>query len=119
MTQGGRIDGTGLTGIKNSSGGAVYIEGGTFTMESGSAVTGGNVSANGGAVYVDSGTFTMNGGSVAGGHAQYGGAVYVSGGSFTMESGSSITGSSAGYVGGGVYVGSLQGDKLNMAVVFI
>ena len=39
LTQGGRIDGTGLTGIKNSSGGAVYIEGGTFTMESGSMWT--------------------------------------------------------------------------------
>ena len=104
LTQGGRIDGTGLLGIKNSSGGAVYIEGGTFTMESGSTVTGGNVSANGGAVYVDSGTFTMNGGTITGGQAQYGGAVYVSGGSFTMESGSSVTGSSAGYAGGGVYV---------------
>lgn len=113
LTQGGRIDGTGLSGIKNSSGGAVYIEGGTFTMESGSTVTGGNVSANGGAVYVDSGTFTMNGGSVAGGHARCGGAVYVSGGSFTMKSGSSITGSSAGYAGGGVYVGSNGSFTMN------
>lgn len=113
LTQDGRIDGTGLSGIKNSSGGAVYIEGGAFTMESGSTVTGGNVSANGGAVYVDSGTFTMNGGSVAGGHARCGGAVYVSGGSFTMKSGSSITGSSAGYAGGGVYVGSNGSFTMN------
>ena len=120
LTQGGRIDGTGLTGIKNSSGGAVYIEGGTFTMENGSTVTGGNVSANGGAVYVDSGTFTMNGGSVAGGHARCGGAVYVSGGSFTMESGSSVTGSSAGYAGGGVYVTmKVLPIQPGMAVVFM
>ena len=64
-------------------------------------------------MYVDSGTFTMNGGTVTGGQAQYGGAVYVSGGSFTMESGSSITGSSAGYAGGGVYVGSNGSFTMN------
>lgn len=114
LTQGGTIDGAALfSGLKDGNGGAVYVDGGTFTMESGSTVTGGNVSANGGAVYVDSGTFTMNGGSVAGGHAQYGGAVYVSGGSFTMKSGSSITGSSAGYAGGGVYVGSNGSFTMN------
>ena len=88
LTQGGRIDGTGLTGIKNSSGGAVYIEGGTFTMESGSAVTGGNVSANGGAVYVDSGTFTMNGGKISDGNAMLGGnGVFVNIGDFVMNGG--------------------------------
>ena len=88
LTQGGRIDGTGLSGIKNSSGGAVYIEGGTFTMESGSAVTGGNVSANGGAVCVDSGTFTMNGGTISQGNAQLGGnGVFVHRGAFVMNGG--------------------------------
>ena len=88
LTQGGRIDGTGLTGIKNSSGGAVYIEGGTFTMESGSTVTGGNVSANGGAVYMDSGTFTMNGGKISGGNAMLGGnGVFVNIGDFVMNGG--------------------------------
>ena len=88
LTQGGRIDGTGLSGIKNSSGGAVYIEGGTFTMESGSAVTGGNVSANGGAVYVDSGTFTMNGGTISHGNAMLGGnGVFVNIGDFVMNGG--------------------------------
>lgn len=88
LTQGGRIDGTGLLGIKNSSGGAVYIEGGTFTMESGSTVTGGNVSANGGAVYVDSGTFTMNGGKISDGNAMLGGnGVFVNIGDFVMNGG--------------------------------
>lgn len=88
LTQGGRIGGTGLSGIKNSSGGAVYIEGGTFTMESGSAVTGGNVSANGGAVYVDSGTFTMNGGTISHGNAMLGGnGVFVNIGDFVMNGG--------------------------------
>lgn len=88
LTQGGRIDGTGLSGIKNSSGGAVYIEGGTFTMESGSTVTGGDVSVNGGAVCVDSGTFTMNGGTISQGNAQLGGnGVFVHRGAFVMNGG--------------------------------
>lgn len=129
LTQGGRIDGTGLTGIKNSSGGAVYIEGGAFTMESGSTVTGGNVSANGGAVYVDSGTFTMNGGSVAGGQAQYGGGVYIdTDGTFTMNGNAVIEGNKAtqnNKGGGGVYVnngtftmsgGTIGGDNKNTAM---
>ena len=89
LTQGGRIDGSNLTsGIKNNSGGAVYVEGGTFTMESGSTVTGGNVSANGGAVYVDSGTFTMNGGKISDGNAILGGnGVFVNIGDFVMNGG--------------------------------
>ena len=88
LTQGGRIDGTGLSGIKNSSGGAVYIEGGAFTMESGSTVTGGNVSYTGGAVYVDSGTFTMNGGTISQGNAEFGGnGVCVNIGDFVMNGG--------------------------------
>ena len=89
LTQGGRIDGSNLTsGIKNNSGGAVYVEGGTFTMENGSTVTGGNVSANGGAVYVECGTFTMNGGKISDGNAILGGnGVFVNIGDFVMNGG--------------------------------
>lgn len=129
LTQGGRIDGTGLTGIKNSSGGAVYIEGGTFTMENGSTVTGGNITGNGGAVYVDSGTFTMNGGTITGGQAQYGGGVYIdTDGTFTMNGNAVIEGNKAtqnNKGGGGVYVnngtftmsgGTIGGDNKNTAM---
>ena len=129
LTQGGRIDGTGLSGIKNSSGGAVYIEGGTFTMENGSTVTGGNITGNGGAVYVDSGTFTMNGGTITGGQAQYGGGVYIdTDGTFTMNGNAVIEGNKAtqnNKGGGGVYVnngtftmsgGTIGGDNKNTAM---
>ena len=125
LTQGGRIDGTGLSGIKNSSGGAVYIEGGTFTMENGSTVTGGNITGNGGAVYVDSGTFTMNGGTIT----QYGGGVYIdTDGTFTMNGNAVIEGNKAtqnNKGGGGVYVnngtftmsgGTIGGDNKNTAM---
>ena len=130
LTQGGRIDGSNLTsGIKNNSGGAVYVEGGTFTMESSSTVTGGNITGNGGAVYVDSGTFTMNGGTITGGQAQYGGGVYIdTDGTFTMNGNAVIEGNKAtqnNKGGGGVYVnngtftmsgGTIGGDNKNTAM---
>ncbi|MDR1326601.1 MAG: fibronectin type III domain-containing protein [Treponema sp.] len=84
--------------------------GGSFTMKAGSKVHGNT----GGGVYVDGGTFTMNGGeisgnSIASSSTYYGGGVYVNGGTFTMSggeiSGNSIASSST-YYGGGVYVKS-------------
>ena len=89
LTQGGRIDGSNLTsGIKNNSGGAVYVEGGTFTMENGSTVTGGNITGNGGGVCVSGGTFTMNGGKISDGNAMLGGnGVFVNIGDFVMNGG--------------------------------
>ncbi len=107
LTQGGRIDGSNLTsGIKNNSGGAVYVEGGTFTMESGSTVTGGNITGNGGGVCVSGGTFTMNGGTVTGGNITgNGGGVYVNGGTFEMTGGTiGGTGGNKAIYGGGVYI---------------
>ena len=65
LTQGGTIDGAALfSGLKDGNGGAVYVDGGTFTMENGSTVTGGNITGNGGGVCVSGGTFTMNGGEI-------------------------------------------------------
>ena len=107
LTQGGRIDGSNLTsGIKNNSGGAVYVEGGTFTMESGSTVTGGNITGNGGGVCVSGGTFTMNGGTVTRGNITgNGGGVYVNGGTFEMTGGTiGGTGGNKASYGGGVYI---------------
>lgn len=130
LTQGGTVNATSLSGgIKESNGGAVYIEGGTFTMENGSTVTGGNITGNGGAVYVDSGTFTMNGGTITGGQAQYGGGVYIdTDGTFTMNGNAVIEGNKAtqnNKGGGGVYVnngtftmsgGTIGGDNKNTAM---
>ena len=130
LTQGGTVNATSLSGgIKESNGGAVYVEGGTFTMENGSTVTGGNITGNGGAVYVDSGTFTMNGGTITGGQAQYGGGVYIdTDGTFTMNGNAVIEGNKAtqnNKGGGGVYVnngtftmsgGTIGGDNKNTAM---
>ena len=91
------INGAGRVFSVTSSGSLII--GGNITL------TGTNAGGNGGAVYVNGGTFTMEADSkITGSSADYGGAVYVDGGTFTMESGSIITGSSAGYAGGGVSV---------------
>jgi hypothetical protein len=104
---------------------------GTFTMNSGSSITGNTAgnSANGGGVFVDyGGYFVMNGGTISGNTATGigGGGVYVSNNSkFTMNggtiSGNTATSSSDGY-GGGVCVsggdftmsgGTISGNTAN------
>ncbi len=98
-------DGSGRT-VTNGAGRVFNItSGGSLFLGENITLTGTNAGGSGGAVYVDGGSFTMESGSkITGSSADYGGGVYIEGGTFTMESGSIITGSSAGYAGGGVYV---------------
>ncbi len=133
LTQGGTIDGAALfSGLKDGNGGAVYVDGGTFTMENGSTVTGGNITGNGGGVYVNGGTFEMTGGTIGGtggNKASYGGGVYIdTDGTFTMNGNAVIEGNKAtqnNKGGGGVYVnngtftmsgGTIGGDNKNTAM---
>jgi hypothetical protein len=88
----------------SSSGGGVYVEYGTFTMNGGE-ISGNTASSSGGGVYVNTtnGTFIMNGGKISGNTASsYGGGVSV-GGTFTMTGGE-ISGNTSSSGGGGVYV---------------
>ena len=98
-------DGSGRT-VTNGAGRVFNItSGGSLILGKNITLTGTNAGGSGGAVYVDGGSFTMESGSkITGSSADYGGGVFVNGGTFTMESGSIITGSSAGYAGGGVSV---------------
>ena len=107
------IKGTGPdASIKNTSGGVFNIASdGSLTLGENITLTGTNATGNGGAVYVNGGTFTMeNGSAITGGQAACGGGVYVAGGNFIMEGNSIITESSAtgttasGGAGGAVYV---------------
>ena len=123
-----------LTGTNDTgNGGAVYVNGGTFTMEADSKITGSSAQ-NGGGVYIDSGTFTMsdtatiqdntatthgggvhifsggtftmNSGTIGGDNAntaKFGGGVFVSGGTFNMNDGT-ISGNTVTKSGGGVFV---------------
>ena len=102
-----------LTGtVTDGNGGAVYVAGGTFTMDAGSKITGGQA-AYGGGVYVANGIFTMDGGTIsensASGTGASGGGVCISGGTFTMSGDAVISGNTATGSGGGVFV-SGSGD---------
>ena len=114
ITSGGSVtlgDGITLTGTvtgENARGGAVYVTGGNFTMESGSTIADSSVqgtSASGGGVYVMNGTFIMEDGSkITGSSATVsGGGVAVStGGTFTMRGGTiDGTGASSNAESGG------------------
>ena len=126
-----------LTGTNDAgNGGAVYVNGGTFTMKAGSKITESSARYGGG-VYVDSnGTFTMDGGAITknsanideSGNGNSGGGVCISYGTFTMSKGAVISGNSATGSGGGVFVsgsgkftmeggtiGGFDGDSSNSA----
>ena len=102
--------GTGAS-ITNTTGRVFNITGGSVTLGDGITLTGTvtGENARGGAVYVTGGNFTMESGSTIAdssvqGTSASGGGVYVMNGTFIMEDGSKITGSSATVSGGGVAV---------------
>ena len=97
-------DGSGRT-VTNGAGRVFNItSGGSLTLGENITLTGTVTDDNGGAVYVDGGTFTMEADSkITGSSADYGGGVYIEGGTFEM-SGGTISGNSSSRNGGGVYV---------------
>ena len=98
-------------GAGKGSGGGFYVNGGNFTMTSGSITDNAAVQEGGGG-YVSGGNFVMQGGTVGeSGYANTavnGGGFYVSGGNFFMSGGSvayneAVTGSGGGgYISGGI-----------------
>ena len=106
------VKGTGENAsITNTTGRVFNITGGSVTLGDGITLTGTvtGENARGGAVYVTGGAFTMESGSTIAdssvqGTSASGGGVYVMNGTFIMEDGSKITGSSATVSGGGVAV---------------
>jgi len=90
---------------KDTRGGGVYIDDGTFTMESGT-ITSNSATDSGGGVYVtEGGEFVMNNGTISGNDAVFEGGGVYNNDKFTMNngtiSGNSATGSAS--AGGGVY----------------
>jgi len=99
-----------LQGHNGNTGTMVYVNGGTFKMNAGTAISGNNRTDgnNGGGVYVGSGTFEMTGGTISNNTANsYGGGVCMndSNGIFTM-SGGTISGNTSKSRGGGVEGGT-------------
>jgi uncharacterized repeat protein (TIGR02543 family) len=97
------LDGPTLQGRNGNTGSLVTINGGSFTLQSGT-ITG---NTNGGGVYIDAASaFIMTGGTITGNTAgSAGGGVYAGGSSAFTMTGGTITGNTAGSSGGGVMVG--------------
>lgn len=97
------------------SGGNVYVDGGSLTMENGASIRDAYVANNtdcyGGGVWVtNGGSFTMEGGQISGNtvhttqsYGSYGGGVAVDNGSTFTMLGGSIEGNSVDTAGGGIY----------------
>lgn len=105
-----KISGCKITGNTGGFGGAIGMNGGTFTMTSGSIYSNKALSF-GGAVYLqDSANFTMSGGTIGGtsvamtNSAPAGGGVYVASGCEFTLSGGTINNNTSSGSGAGVYV---------------
>lgn len=96
MTGGAIYSCTGTTG------GAVYMSGGTFDL-SGGSVTDCSGTIGGGAVYMEGGTFNISGGTISGCEGATGGAVYLNSGTFNI-SGSAKMQDNLATDGGAVYL---------------
>jgi len=99
-----------LRGDTSNNASLVYVGGGTFNMESSSAITGNKASQGGGVFVTNYGTFNMNGGSISSNTADYGGGVYNSVGTFNMKGGE-VSSNTATTNGGGV----LNNNIFNMS----
>lgn len=105
-----------------SHGGAVYLEGGSVTVERGT-IDQNRSSASGGGIYVSDGDFAMSGGDITGNYAAtYGGGVAVSSvdSDVTVNiTGGNITDNSCGENGGGLSVVPAGGHAatVNLGVI--
>lgn len=101
MSGGTIYDCTGTTG------GAIYMSGGTFTI-SGDAVMQNNQATDGGAVYLDgTGKLQVTGGTIQENTVSgNGGALYLKDGEFSMTGGKVMTNQSTNGNGAGVYIAS-------------
>jgi len=107
-------EGVVLRNNRAQAGGAVNINGGSFTMSGGELSD--NTSGSGGAVYISAGSFTMSGGMHSSNIAtSNGGAVYAGGGSFTM-SGATLSDNSASGNGGAICLVSGKMSLTNVGI---
>jgi len=96
-----------IYGCTGTTGGAIYMSGGTFTI-SGDAVMQNNQATDGGAVYLDgTGKLEIAGGTIQGNTVSgNGGALYLKAGEFSMTGGKVMTNQSTNGNGAGVYIAS-------------
>lgn len=99
----------------NSSGGGVYIVGGSFTMKGG-FIRGNNAVEGGGVSITGDGTFTMTGGTISGNKASNAAGVYISNSTLNITGGA-IEINIADADGGGVYLAGTCPFFMNGGVI--
>ena len=107
------LDGNQTALTKNNQSLVWVAQGGNFTLKSGVVLSNNEATNNGGAVYVNGGTFTMSGGEISQNKAMFdklnedltgsGGGVYIENGTFRMSYSANI-GNNTAYYGGGVFM---------------
>jgi predicted outer membrane repeat protein len=109
IVNGGTLTLTGSTLSNNTAsgqggeGGGIW-NGGTLTI-SASTLTDNTALQDGGGIYSGHGTLTITGSSLLGNSSFYGGGIYIGGGgTLTISGGSILSGNTAGYEGGGIYI---------------
>ena len=92
-----------ITGGDNGSGGGIYVNVSTFTMEGGT-IAGNKAGQQGGGLRASSSTLTLKGGAICDNYSsQYGGGISLNADNMlTIEEGFSITNNFAEYSGGGI-----------------
>jgi uncharacterized repeat protein (TIGR02543 family) len=85
-----------LTGYASNNAALVYVDGGSLTMRDGAAIKDNKNSSTGGGVYINSGSFTMEGGEISyNSSGMYGGGVYIRNGSSFIKTGGIIANNTA------------------------
>ena len=92
----------GLEGADAVSSGYVIRNVGNLTINGNGKIKGGNNTGSGGGIYNENGTLTINGCSIENNHANYGGGIYIYYGTVNINGGS-ITNNTTTSGGGGIY----------------
>ena len=96
----------------SGNGGAVYVDGGSFTMENGN-ISSNMASIDGGAVYVNGGNFTMKNGTMSANKGVNGGAAYIKGGNVEITHGH-LNSNEASASGGAIYMDAADSTTLKL-----
>jgi hypothetical protein len=88
--------------------------GGNMVMHQNAKICDNTSESSGGGLYIDGGTVTMNDGEISGNTARDGGGVYVTNGSTMVINGGKVTGNKATHKGGGI---AIYGNSSNVVVM--
>ena len=110
-------EGAVITGGKASTGGSIYVEGGSNLTVNGASISGGTATANGGNFYItDKSTVKFTNAAISGGTAVVGGNIYCAGGTTTAVENCTVSGGIASGNGGNI---SASGKSDNLVTLTV